>query len=254
LAYCDDPSVFGAAFYIMERVQGRVFSDASLPGCDAEWRATAYAAMADVLARLHRQDWREPGLGDFGRPESYFARQVKRWGDRWRASGFRTLPELEGLAGWLEANLPPEGAAAAVVHGDYRIGNLILGPDGAVSAVLDWELSTIGHPLADLAHSCLWWRVTPEEYGGLRGLDLKALGIPEERQYVDRYYASAALGEPLLPFHLAFAFFRLAVIFEGIALRARQGNAASADAARVGDLSVCFARRGLEATHHRDNS
>ena len=249
LLYCDDPAVIGAAFYVMERVAGRVFADSAMAGCSADVRRRAFTGMAETLAALHTEDWRARGLADYGKPASYFARHTARWTERWARTKFREQPELDALSAWLGANLPPESEAATIVHGDFRIGNLMYDDEGRVVAVLDWELSTLGHPLADLAHSCICWRTTPEEYYGVRGLDLPALGIPEEQAYIARYYEASGLAEPIRPFHFAFALFRMAVIFEGIALRARQGNAASADAAVVGELSVCFARRGLEAAH-----
>ena len=249
LVYCDDPGVIGTAFYVMERVEGRVFPDSALAGCAPDVRWRAFGGMAETLAALHTEDWRARGLEDYGKPAGYFERHTTRWAERWARTKFREQPELDALAAWLKANLPPASELSAIVHGDFRIGNLMFDDQGRVAAVLDWELSTLGHPLADLAHSCICWRTTPDEYHGVRGLDLGSLGIPEEQAYLDRYYAASGLSEPIQPFHFAFALFRMAVIFEGIALRARQGNAASGDAAQVGELSVCFARRGLEAAH-----
>lgn len=247
LFYCDDPEVYPTPFYVMEKVPGRVFADAALAGCSPGFRRQAYLAMADGLADLHSQDWRALRLADFGRPEGYFRRQVRRWTERWRATQFRDMPDLDALANWLADDLPADSPLRSIVHGDYRVGNLLFSDAGRVNAILDWELSTIGHPFADVAHSCIWWRITPEEYGGLKGLDLDRLGIPSEREYLDHYYARVGAAEGLQSFHFAFAFFRLAVIFEGIAERARRGTASSDDAALVGDLSYRFARYGLEA-------
>nr|WP_256476418.1 phosphotransferase family protein [Siccirubricoccus soli] len=243
-----EPDVVGTPFYVMERVEGRVFDRCDLPGASVTERRGMYLAFAETLARLHDVDWEAVGLEGFGRPGSYFQRQVGRWTKQWEAQRFREIPELSRLAAWVGAHIPPEDGVTAIVHGDYRPGNVLFHPTQPhVVAVLDWELSTIGHPLADLAFSLIAWRSLPEEYGGMRGLDLAALGIPAEDEFVAHYYASRRRPAPRLqPFHLAFAMFRFAVIFEGIAARARAGTAAAANAAQVGELSVAFARRGLE--------
>ncbi len=244
-----DPDVIGTPFYVMERVEGRVFPTADLPGAAAADRRAMFHSYAEAMARLHDVDWRAAGLEGFGRPGGYFARQIDRWTRQWEAARFRDVPELGQLAAWLQASLPPDDGAASICHGDFRLGNVMFHPaEPRVVAVLDWELSTIGHPLADLAFGALAWRTLPTEYGGLRGLDLQALGIPSEAEWVAQYWASRrAPAAPLAPFHVAFALFRFAVIFEGIAARARAGTAASHDAADVGELSLAFARRGVEA-------
>lgn len=206
-----------------------------------------YLAMADTLADLHRLDWNALGLADYGKPGNYFQRQIGRWSRQWELSKRRDLPEITRLLAWLPANLP-EGDVTAISHGDFRIGNLMFHPsEPRVVGVLDWELSTLGHPLADLAYSALAWRLLPGEYMGMRGADLEALGIPTEAQYLQRYEERMGGGASVKPFHYAFALFRLAVIFEGIAARAQAGQAASANAAEVGELSVNFARRAIEA-------
>ena len=243
-----DSDVVGTPFYVMERVEGRVFQTCDLPGAAREDRRAMYESYAEVMARLHDVDWRAAGLEGFGRPGDYFARQIARWTKQWEAARFRDIPDLARLAAWLHANLPPDDGTSAICHGDYRIGNLMFHPtEPRVVAVLDWELSTIGHPLADLGYSVMGWRSLPSEYGGIRGLDLNALGIPAEAEHVAHYYASRRTpASPLQPFHVAFALFRFAVIFEGIAARARAGTAAAADAAEVGELSIAFARHGVE--------
>lgn len=240
--------VVGTPFYVMERVAGRVFNTCDLPGAAVGERRGMYLSMAETLARLHDVDWQAAGLQDFGRPGNYFARQVGRWTRQWESQRFRDIPELARLAAWVGAHIPEDDGVAGIVHGDYRPGNMMFAPAGpGVVAVLDWELSTIGHPLADLAFALIPWRSTPAEYGGMRGLDLAALGIPAEAEFVAHYYACRRGPAPrLLPFHLAFAIFRFAVIFEGIAARARAGTAAAQDAATVGELSAAFARRGLD--------
>ena len=247
LLYHDGDDIIGSAFYVMERLEGRVFSDCSLPGVAPEERRTMFLAMADTLADLHRVDWNAVGLGDYGKPGNYFQRQIARWSRQWELSKRRDMPELTRLLAWLPANLP-DGDVTAISHGDFRIGNLMFHPtEPRVVGVLDWELSTLGHPLADLAYSALAWRLLPTEYMGMRGADLAALGIPTESEYLQRYYERMGGGDRVQPFHYAFALFRLAVIFEGIAARAQSGQASSANAAEVGELSVDFARRAIEA-------
>ncbi len=248
LLFHAEPEVVGTPFYVMERVAGRVFQTCDLPGAAREERRAMMLGFAATLARLHEVDWQAVGLGDFGRPGNYFARQVARWTKQWEAQRFREIPELARLAAWVQETIPPDDGVTTLVHGDYRPGNVLFHPEAPrIVAVLDWELSTLGHPLADLAYSLLGWRAAPEEYGGVLGLDLAALGLPDEAEYVAAYYASRRTPAPALGrFHIAFAQFRFAVIFEGIAARARAGTAASADALRVGDLSIAYARRGLE--------
>jgi aminoglycoside phosphotransferase (APT) family kinase protein len=209
-----------------------------------------FAATAATLAALHELDWRGLGLGDFGRPEGYYARQVARWTRQWQAQRFRDLPDLERLAAWVGEHLPADDGVAALCHGDFRLGNLMWHTtEPRVIAVLDWELSTIGHPLADLAYSALAWRSLPSQFQGIAGLDLAALGLPAEADYLAAYEGARRTKAPALtPFHHAFAAFRFAVILEGVAARARAGNAAAADAALVGELSRDFAAIGLAAT------
>jgi aminoglycoside phosphotransferase (APT) family kinase protein len=242
--------VVGTPFYVMERLEGRVISDNALPTVPAGERRAMFGAMAATLAALHELDWRALGLGDFGRPEGYYARQVARWTRQWQAQRFRDLPDLERLAAWVGEHLPPDEGGASLCHGDFRLGNLMFHPtEPRVIAVLDWELSTIGHPMADLAYSALAWRSLPAQFQGIAGLDLAALGLPAEAEYLAAYEAARRTPPPVLtPFHHAFAAFRFAVILEGVAARARAGNAAAADAALVGELSRDFAAIGLAAT------
>jgi aminoglycoside phosphotransferase (APT) family kinase protein len=242
--FCEDRNVIGTLFYVMEALDGRVTQESLIPGVSAEERAAMYDSMNDVLARLHKVDWQAVGLEGFGRPGSYFERQINRWTRQWRASKTREIPEIERLIDWLPANIPPGDDETAVVHGDYRLGNLMFHPrEPKVIALLDWELSTLGHPLADLAYNCLIWHATPAMYGGIEGLDHAALGIPGERDYVARYCERTGRADGITTFHTAFAMFRTAVIFEGIAQRARIGTAAAADAEQVGRLSVDYAER-----------
>lgn len=245
--YHADPAVVGTPFYVMEAVRGRVFTDPALPGVPPAERAALYAAMSATLAHLHRVDWQALGLADFGRPGQYFSRQVARWTRQWQSSQTRAIPEIDQLAAWLPAHQPPGDDETAIAHGDYRLGNLIFHPtEPRVAAVVDWELATLGHPLADLAYNCLSYHATPDEYGGLMGLDLPALGLPSEVDYVADYCRQAGRANDLRPFHLVFALFRFAVILEGVAARAAQGNASAANAAEVGRLSLNFARRAWD--------
>lgn len=247
LVYHADGDVVGTPFYLMERVEGRVFHEAALPGVAPEERRAIYLAMASTLARLHAIDPDAVGLGDYGRPGNYFERQIARWSRQWAESPTEGIPELDRLAEWLAANVPPDDGQVAVAHGDFRLGNLLLHPtEPRVVAILDWELSTLGHPLADLGYCSMAWHTTPDEYGGIRGLDLGALGIPSEADFIARYYADARPTGSLTPFHVAFSLFRFAVIFVGITDRARTGNAAGANAASLASHAVRFARRGLE--------
>lgn len=240
---CEDRAVIGTLFYVMEALDGRVLADPALPGLAPAERAAVYDSMNQVLATLHRLDWQALGLEGFGRAGNYFARQIHRWTRQWHASKTREIPEIERLIAWLPEHVPP-GDETTVVHGDYRLGNLMLHPsEPRVIALLDWELSTLGHPLADLAYNCVLYHAAAEDYGGLLGLDLAALGIPSEQDYVARYCARAGRADGITPFHLAFSMFRFAVIFEGIAARARAGIAAAANAEEVGKLSVIYARR-----------
>lgn len=251
LSFCADPQILGTPFYVMERVDGRVFSDCSLPGVSAAERPLMYQAMAQKLARLHAVDWQGLGLADYGRPGDYFARQIARWSRQWNLSKTRDLPDLDRLLAWLETHRPEDDGLTAISHGDFRVGNLMFHPtEPRVVAVLDWELSTLGHPLADLAYSALAWRLGTDEYMGMRGLNWTALGIPDEDDYLAHYYAAAPTAGRLQPFHTALSLFRLAVIFEGIAARALSGVASSDNAAEVGRLSAVFARRGMEAIEH----
>ena len=244
----EDAGVLGTPFYVMERVEGRVFTDATLPGLSPEDRRAVYLGMARTLARLHAVRPEAVGLADFGRPGNYFARQIARWGRQYAESPGPRVPALDRLVAWLPANLPPDDGAVAIAHGDFRMGNLLFHPtEPRVVAVLDWELSTLGHPLADLGFCVMPWQSSPEEYGGLLGTGWEGSGIPTRAEFLAEYHAHALPTAPLLPFHVAFALFRFAVIFTGIADRARAGSAASAEAASLGPLAARFAARALEA-------
>lgn len=246
LLYCDDPDIIGTAFYMMERVDGRIFADSAMAAAPQAERCEMYRSAARVLAAIHGIDIDAAGLGDYGRRGGFFERQLKRWSQQWEMSKAEDDPDMERLIAWLRGNLPAE-EETTLTHGDFRIGNLIFHPtEPRVIAVLDWELSTLGDPLADLAHSCAYgWHIAPDEYGGLLGVDLEANGLPTLDEFAEAYREASGGRRKLTDYHLAFALFRNAAIFEGIAARARQGNASSANAARVGALAPKFIQRGV---------
>jgi aminoglycoside phosphotransferase (APT) family kinase protein len=239
LAYCEDDAIIGTPFYVMEYVQGRIFTDPSLPGLSRAERAAIYDAMNYTLARLHVVDWRAAGLEDFGRPDSYFARQVARWGKQYELT--RTgapVEDMDALLEWLLRNIPDD-EAAAVAHGDFRIGNLVFhGTEPRVAAVLDWELATIGHPVADLAYNCMTYHLPKDDpvASGFVGVDLEALGIPSEADYMAAYGRRTGRDPaPLWRFAMAFSLFRTAAIQQGVFARSLQGNASSSLASHFGD-------------------
>ncbi|ADZ71844.1 phosphotransferase family protein [Polymorphum gilvum] len=233
---CEDPTIAGTAFYLMDRVEGRIFWEPGLPELAPAERAAVYDAMNATLARLHALDPAALGLADFGRPDGYVARQVARWSKQYRASQTETIAEMDRLIDWLPDNLPPE-QPARIVHGDYRLDNLILHPDRAeVVAVLDWELATLGDPVADFTYHLMPWRMPPAPagtgIGTLLGLDLDALGIPGLDAYIAAYEARTGLAvADRLAFYFAYNFFRFAAILQGIAGRVRDGTATSENAA-----------------------
>ena len=249
LHYCSDGDIVGTAFFLMAHVEGRVFWDPQMPASDPAERAQVYDAMNATLARLHSFEPAAIGLGDYGRGENYVARQVERWSKQYRASETRPIEEMERLIAWLPAHLPP-GHPPRVVHGDYRLDNIILAPDAPrISAVLDWELSTLGDPLADFSYHLMQWHMPPSEAGtgSLLGLDLAALGLPPLAAYVDAYVARTGLDpRPHLPVYFAYNFFRLAAIMQGIAGRVRDGTATSTFAAAKAELVRPLAARGWD--------
>jgi aminoglycoside phosphotransferase (APT) family kinase protein len=255
LLLCEDTGIVGTPFYLMERLEGRVFHDCSLAEATPAERTPLYFAMADAMARLHAVDPATIGLSDYGKPGNYFARQIARWSRQYDESPSPRIPALDRVIAWLRENQPDDDGRVSIAHGDFRLGNMLFHPtESRVVAILDWELSTLGHPLADLGYCCMPWHTAPDEYGGILGLDRDALSLPEERDFVARYYASAVPTAPLQPFHVAFALFRFAVIFVGIADRARAGNAASADAERIGPLAKRFAERAVAAMERRTDA
>lgn len=244
---CEDESIIGTAFYVMDHVAGRIFSHPVLEGVVVEERQSIHLAAIDTLAELHQVDVDAVGLGDFGKPQGYFARQVKRWSGQYQASRTGDMPAMEQLMRWLPEQVPQRDECA-IAHGDYRLGNLIFEPEQArVAAVLDWELATIGHPLADLAYFCLPYHL-PAGVDGLRGLvgtDLRAQGIPSERQVLERYCEQSGRAD-VAQWHVfvAFSLFRLAAILQGVYARALQGNASNADALQVGQRAGLLAEAG----------
>jgi len=240
-ALCDDADVIGSAFYVMEHLDGRIFWDQRLPGIAPDERAAMFGSMNQVIAALHSVDYLALGLEDFGRPGNYMARQIARWSRQYRASETETQPAMDALIDWLPAHLPAEGAPA-IVHGDYRMDNLVFHKtDPRVIGVLDWELSTIGDPLADFAYHAMSWRIDPAIYQGLSGVDFGALGIPDEADYVAQYRGHVGRG-PIADweFYMTYSLFRFAAICQGIAKRAIDGTAASSEARRIGSLARPF--------------
>lgn len=243
----EDPAVLGTPFYVMDRLEGRVFDDARLPGVTAGERREMYLDMARTLARLHAVRPDDVGLSDYGKPGNYFARQIARWTKQYQASTGPRIDALDRLVDWLPRNMPGDDGAVAIAHGDFRIGNLMFHPtEPRVIGVLDWELSTLGHPLADLGFCVIPWHSAPDEYGGLLGTDWAAAGIPARDAFEAEYHAHARPTAALRPFHVAFALFRFSVIFVGIADRARAGSAASAEAATLAPLAERFAIRATQ--------
>jgi aminoglycoside phosphotransferase (APT) family kinase protein len=251
LALCTDESVIGSMFYLMTFVEGRIFWDPALPEVEAAQRATYHEAILRTLAAIHAVDPAAVGLGDYGKPGNYFARQIARWTGQYRAAQTEALEPMEQLIAWLPANCPPDDGSARLVHGDFRIDNLIFHPtEPRVLAVVDWELSTLGNPLADLSYYCMALRLPRNPViPGLAGLDREALGIPSEDALLACYAAAAGSG-PVRhwEFCLAFNFFRLAAIAQGVLARSRQGNASNEQAATVGRMTRLVAAAGVAMT------
>ena len=237
--YCADESIVGTAFFLMSHVDGRVIWEPQMPASNPTERAQVYDAMNSTLARLHSFEPAAIGLGDYGRGENYVARQVERWSKQYRASETEKIEDMERLIAWLPAHLPPP-QPSRLVHGDYRLDNIILAPtEPRIAAVLDWELSTLGDPLADFSYHLMQWSMPPSEAGtgSLAGADLARLGIPSIDAYVDMYVARTGLDpRPHLATYSAYNFFRIAAILQGIVGRVRDGTATSAHAAARAEL------------------
>jgi aminoglycoside phosphotransferase (APT) family kinase protein len=249
--YCEDPDVIGTPFYLMDYQPGRIFTDPLLPTMTSKERASAYGAMNETLVRLHTFDWRGAGLGDYGKPERFVERQLARWSRQYAESRTDDVPAMVRLRDWLEAHIPND-ERAAITHGDYRLGNLIFAADGPrIAAVLDWELSTIGHPLSDLAFNCMTYHLPAGHpiSPGFVGADLAVLGIPSEAAYLDAYARRCGIDpRPYWRFYMAFSLFRTAAIQQGVYARARKGSAASRTAELFGESYQIVADAGLRLT------
>jgi aminoglycoside phosphotransferase (APT) family kinase protein len=245
---CEDESVIGTAFYVMEFVAGRIFWDPRLPGLIREERRAIFDELNRVIAALHSVDYAAIGLADYGKPGNYFARQIDRWSRQYKASETGRIEAMDRLIEWLPKNIPA-GDRTTIVHGDYRLDNVIFHPaEPRILAVLDWELSTLGHPMADLSYHMMAWRLAADEFRGLRGVDCEALGIPTEDAYLDLYLRRTGTTERpsarAWSFYLAYNLFRLAAILQGVMARALAGNAASARAQDAGRRARPIAELG----------
>ncbi|MBW8720495.1 MAG: phosphotransferase [Polaromonas sp.] len=236
---CEDESVIGRAFYVMEFVEGRVLWDQSLPGMTNAQRGEIYSEMNRVIAALHKVKFAERGLADYGKPGNYFERQIGRWSKQYIASITQPIAEMDSLMQWLPANIPAgarDESMVSIVHGDFRLDNLLFHPtEPRVLAVLDWELSTLGHPLADFSYHCMAWHIPPGAFRGIGGLDVVSLGIPTESDYIRLYCERTGLATPEAlkadwNFYMAYNLFRIAAILQGIAKRVETGTASSAQA------------------------
>ncbi len=250
LLLCEDEAVIGRAFYIMSFVEGRVLWEQSLPGMQRSERAAIYDEMNRVIAALHQVDVGAVGLDGYGKPGNYFERQIGRWSKQYLASVTEPIAEMDQLIAWLPAHLPAsalDASQVSVVHGDYRLDNLVFAADAPrVVATLDWELSTVGHPLADFSYHCMSWHIPPGTFRGIGGLDHEALGIPTESAYIERYCERTGRADPRLlladwNFYLAYNLFRLASITQGIAKRVVDGIASSAQARSTGSATRALA-------------
>ncbi|WP_459615972.1 phosphotransferase [Bordetella sp. 2513F-2] len=251
LHYCADPAVVGTPFYLMSHADGRTFMDPALPGLAPAERAAVYAETGRVLAALHALEPASLGLEDYGRHGDYFGRQVSRWSRQYRETQTQRIPAMDALIDWLPRHMPQDDGQTRLVHGDYRIDNLVFHPaEPRAIALLDWELSTLGHPLADLAYHCMCWHIPPSLWRGLGGLDLAALGIPSEQEFLSAYCRARGIATPAhWNFYLAYSFFRIAAILQGVYHRARAGNAAADDAAAMGARVAPLAELGWEAAN-----
>ncbi len=257
---CEDESIIGRAFYVMEYVQGRILWDQSLPEMAPSSRSKIYDQMNQVISRLHCVDYKRKGLELFGKPGNYFERQIGRWSKQYIASVTRHIPEMEKLIEWLPKNIPSmarSDSIVSIVHGDYRLDNLMFSSEKEeIIAVLDWELSTLGHPLADFSYHCMAWHIPPGVFRGIAGLDLSKLGIPTETEYIRKYCERTGLAQPEdlandWNFYMAYNMFRIAAIMQGIAKRVQTGTAtnaqavnAAAGAGPLAQMAWAFAMQG----------
>ena len=246
---CEDDNIIGTAFYVMDCVDGRMLWDPALPGMAPAERRSIFMEMNRVIVALHKLDYARIGLADYGKPGNYFARQIARWSKVYRTSETRRIDAFEDLIAWLPKNIPG-GDETCIVHGDYRLDNLIFhASEPRVVAVLDWELSTLGHPLADFSYHCLTWHLPPGVLRGLAGVNLEPLGIPTEAEYLIAYCQAtgrAAIDPDDWDFYTAYNLFRIGAIAQGIAGRVREGTATSADAREVGEAAGPLAELGWQ--------
>lgn len=244
LLLVEDESLIGRAFFLMEHVEGRIFWEQSLPDVSPVERAAIYDEMNRVIAQLHSVDVERASLADFGKAGNYFERQIGRWSKQYRASETESVDAMNRLIEWLPMHIPP-GDDSTVVHGDYRMDNLIFHPtEPRVTAVLDWELSTLGHPLADFSYHCMSWHIPPGAFRGIAGLDHKALGIPTEAEYVERYTQRTGRAIDHWNFYLAYNLFRIAAILQGVYKRSTEGIASSDNASKSGKNAKALAELG----------
>jgi aminoglycoside phosphotransferase (APT) family kinase protein len=245
-ALCEDESVIGRAFYVMDFIDGRVLWEPQLPGMDAPARAAIFDELSRVIAALHQVDFTAVGLSDYGKHEGYLARQIARWTKQYKASETESIPAMDALIEWLPAHIL-EGEETSIVHGDYRLDNVIFHPtEPRILAVLDWELSTLGHPLADFAYHCMTWYLPPGAGRGLAGIDLANTGIPNVKDYIATYCKRTGRndGIPHFEFYMAYNMFRMAGILQGIMKRVVDGTAASAQAVAMGKATRPIAEQG----------
>jgi len=248
---CEDTDIVGSMFYLMEFCDGDIFWGAALSEIDTNERRTfMYEQMAEVMAKLHSVDLEATGLSDYGKPGNYFERQLTRWSSQYKASELNVIPAMDQLIEWLTNNMPPEDGKVSLAHGDYRLDNLMFDKQsGEIIAVLDWELSTLGHPYADLSYQCMQMRLPASKgatISGLLGIDAKALGIPNEEEYIAMYCKQAGIEKiDNWAFYLSFSFFRLAAIAQGVAKRAVDGNASNKSAAAAGAMVQPLAEMAL---------
>jgi aminoglycoside phosphotransferase (APT) family kinase protein len=249
LVLCEDEAVIGTAFYVMDCVEGRVLWDQALPGMARQERAAIWDELNRVISLLHTIDYKAIGLEGFGKPGAYIERQVGRWTKQYQASETQKIEAMDSLIAWLPKNIPPE-TGTTVVHGDYRLDNTIFHPtEPRILAVLDWELSTLGDPLADFAYHCMSWHIPPGQFRGIGGLDLDQLGIPAEAQYLETYLkrtGRGAIDRTHWDFYMAYNLFRIAAILQGIAKRVVDGTAASAHARDAGARAPMMAQLGWQ--------
>jgi len=253
---CEDPKIIGSIFFLMEYIDGEVLWDPSLPGFTPSKRTALYSEMVRVLAALHSVDVDKVGLTDYGKPGNYFTRQISRWTKQYRAAELEKIEPMETLIEWLPSNTPADDGRVSLVHGDFRLDNMMFDRNApVVLALVDWELSTLGHPFSDVAYQCMALRMGRSgKMLGLAGLDLEKLGIPSEKEYVAQYCNLMGLEKiDNWEFYLIFNFFRFASILQGVKKRALDGNASNENAKKMGDLVIPLAEMAISLINEREN-